>query len=714
VLIHLATLLFLAPRAFGPLSFVRLQPRRVTTSGRTPRLDLARAPRCAVMAPASADAHPAEAAAASVRFSHVHLYCDSLKDLEEYKRLEGKLNSFVPSAAGPAARPADVAAGRSKWLALSETAGFPATGERDPAQWKAAGQDIVEQMLVGLGWRVTGVQRGPETTSLVVTSADPEGVKFVATAHNERPMNELAELDGAATAKRQRTDGPLDASHLVRFAQQRVGREGVAVLGFAVSPGGVDEIFRKYEELHPKLLLSPAPQVYEGAKILEVFAYYQGDIQTSDADRGTLIRFVEEDGTGPPLCVLPGVQKVDAVFDGVSLPAYCDHWVSNVVSREGFLETLEQTLGFTPKVDFNAGVVAAGEAQIESTVTGNSPGSTISDFAAALRDQSQVYLPINNALSEVGHVHLYLKEIGQGVQHIASRVADLPALVQNANDMRKMTGAGLSFLGIPRSYYGSLTAKKLSEEAAMAPEEAERCVAALREAGVVDGSDIVELEVTRETVVAALPSGVPESVADHVLRARYNNLYALLRDHIGEETYLRIVRNNILVDVQGEDLLMQIFTSNVLQRATGEESPFLEFIQRVCSEKCDPKTGCPRPMKPGCGGFGIRNFLTLFLSIEVSKAAKERAAALEVGDATKAAYFGKMVEAFTAQLDESNPILTAISDAMTAEGEALALGDGEAATRWSLEKTKGQDDLQTISTKYKALMRKLREAMPNA
>ena len=77
--------------------------------------------------------------------------------------------------------------------------------------------------------------------------------------------------------------------------------------------------------------------------------------------------------------------------------------------------------------------------------------------AAPRKDQSQVYLPINNALSEVGrllafqppwyhdvpwdqpgcgramlcqgHVHLYLKEIGQGVQHIASRVEDLPTLV---------------------------------------------------------------------------------------------------------------------------------------------------------------------------------------------------------------------------------------------------------------------------------------------
>ena len=51
---------------------------------------------------------------------------------------------------------------------------------------------------------------------------------------------------------------------------------------------------------------------------------------------------------------------MEATFDGTVLPAYCDHWVSNVRSRVGFLKTMEETLGFTPKVDFNAGVVAAG------------------------------------------------------------------------------------------------------------------------------------------------------------------------------------------------------------------------------------------------------------------------------------------------------------------------------------------------------------------
>ena len=106
---------------------------------------------------------------------------------------------------------------------------------------------------------------------------------------------------------------------------------------------------------------------------------------------------------------LPGLERVEATFDGTVLPAYCDHWVSsarcdggrcfdmshaalladtcvlcvaratrarvpqrylrhillwqvsNVRSRVGFLKTMEETLGFTPKVDFNAGVVAAGD-----------------------------------------------------------------------------------------------------------------------------------------------------------------------------------------------------------------------------------------------------------------------------------------------------------------------------------------------------------------
>ena len=42
-------------------------------------------------------------------------------------------------------------------------------------------------------------------------------------------------------------------------------------------------------------------------------------------------------------------------------------------------------------------------------------------------------------------VRRYLEELGQGVQHVASRVASLPDYVQRANDMRAITGEGVTF-----------------------------------------------------------------------------------------------------------------------------------------------------------------------------------------------------------------------------------------------------------------------------
>jgi len=285
-------------------------------------------------------------------------------------------------------------------------------------------------------------------------------------------------------------------------------------------------------------------------------------------------------------------------------------------------------------------------------------------------------------------------------------VNDLIAFIQKANDFRKITGAGLSFLMIPRSYYGYLSAENLSADSGLELASCNCWIAALKEAGICDGKDIVDLNVTVERVRSVLPEDAPDSVIPHILRARYRNLYGLLRDQVSEQTYLRMVRNNILVDVQGEDLLMQIFTSKVLSRAPDQEAPFLEFIQRLCSEKPGDEG---LKIRPGCGGFGIRNFLTLFLSIEVSKAAQKRAEASSEGRSADATFHGKEVEAFTCQLDESNPILTAISDAMTAEGLALERGDKEEAARCAAEKAKGSEKLQEVSTKYKELMKKLRE-----
>ena len=177
------------------------------------------------------------------------------------------------------------------------------------------------------------------------------------------------------------------------------------MLGFKVS--NVALVHRRYETHHPNLFHSY--REYGQTKILQVYAFYgsptlveRNDLSVKKPDVGTILRFVEADGNDDSFCLLPGLTKIEATFDSVSQAAYCDHWVSNVFSRTEFLSTLEDTLGFTPKVDFNAGVVAAGEAQIESTVTGNNSLFQTSDKLEALKNQSQVFLPINNALSNVG------------------------------------------------------------------------------------------------------------------------------------------------------------------------------------------------------------------------------------------------------------------------------------------------------------------------
>jgi len=159
-----------------------------------------------------------------------------------------------------------------------------------------------------------------------------------------------------------------------------------------------------------------------------------------------------------------------------------------------------------------------------------------------------------------------------------------------------------------------------------------------------------------------------------------------------------------------------------LQREPGDESPFFEFIQRVCSTRSNNDDDI-KVIRSGCGGFGIRNFLTLFLSIEVSKAMRAARLAQDNGDEKERALAEEMVQIFTEQLNESNPILTTISDAMTKEGEAkekmaIALAEGllSDAKIWedkmkkaAAKKVAGNESLMECSKKYMNKMKYLRE-----
>jgi len=173
-----------------------------------------------------------------------------------------------------------------------------------------------------------------------------------------------------------------------------------------------------------------------------------------------------------------------------------------------------------------------------------------------------------------------------------------------------------------------------------------------------------------------------------------------------ESLYLQIVRNQILVDIQAGDVLLQIFTCKILQAEQEHEAPFLEFIQRVCKQCRNGSCSKEEPVKaikPGCGGFGIRNFLTLFLSIELSKALSEQEEASERGDAAASAKAGSRVLLLNQQLDQSNPVLTAIADAMTAEASALECGNAAVAETMRKRKTELTTQLQEMSDRFSLL-----------
>ena len=493
----------------------------------------------------------------------------------------------------------------------------------------------------------------------------------------------------------------------------------------------VEAVYDNYARKHPNLLASGKPTVHidDGAdkfKTLEVYAFYKGGSK-SEPDKGTVLQFVERQGPKCSHMVLPFFQTCAAEFDSISLPMFPDHWVSNVVDRKQYLSTLEDVLGFKPKVNFNAGVVAAGEAIIESTVTGNAPSAELRNTQDQLQNRQQIYLPINNSLSEFGHVHFFIEEVGQGVQHIANRCSDLVHFIQRANDIREITGRGFAFLRIPRSYYGYLKLTALQAATGKSETECQQLFDELIQRKVVDLHGVTELDVNQDAVLAACnATGFDFNIVLSVVEeARYDHMTQLLGDRLSVTELLKIVRNQILIDIQGADILYQIFTRCILQDNPRDEAPFFEFIQRLCDatpvgeeEKAQDASPRRKKLKPGCGGFGIRNFLTLFLSIEVEKSLRLKEAGVAEQDAAKQQAGDAMVRALTEQLNVSNPILTSISDAMTREDELrtqLLSAHPRDHDKINAEiaeliatKERGNQALMEVSDKYKNKLQSIR------
>lgn len=149
----------------------------------------------------------------------------------------------------------------------------------------------------------------------------------------------------------------LYKENIHQFYKSHSNRQGIAILAFTITSGTIDDLYRRYHALHPKLLVEEyvnGVQSYnedlDGStivcKVLEVYSYYQND-KGGDVDKGTKLRFIQRidlnggGGAADGSCdgdilkndnyyhSLPGILPIDATFDETCMSAYCDHWVSN-------------------------------------------------------------------------------------------------------------------------------------------------------------------------------------------------------------------------------------------------------------------------------------------------------------------------------------------------------------------------------------------------
>ena len=118
------------------------------------------------------------------------------------------------------------------------------------------GRDLVSQLIVGLGFRVTGMCDGVNTLSYLVTSPDPNGVQFVVSAKKESSSGGADDFTH------------FDASRLDAFFDCHSQRQGISLLAFKADD--VDTIFKNYKAKHSALLPPSGVRTYGGCKVLEV------------------------------------------------------------------------------------------------------------------------------------------------------------------------------------------------------------------------------------------------------------------------------------------------------------------------------------------------------------------------------------------------------------------------------------------------------------
>jgi hypothetical protein len=283
-----------------------------------------------------------------LQFHHVQFCVDDLKPLDEYKNLEKSFNEF--SALWEK---------EGQKLEHGQKVFKQVVGDKakDPSTFSSINQDIVSQLISAVGLRVTGHHNGTLTHSVLMSSVDATGLKFVVTAPNERGAKKRRTNQSSVVGEEEFDH--FDLQHHQQYLESHNGRQGVRVLSFnCVSSGGLDVIAANYAAKHPKLLSFGQVREYgehdgEKFRILDVAAFYAYKLDgtmTGEADIGTVLRFLEVPSQGKyHSVVLPGLEAVEATFPVTAVACYPDHRVNKNNYRKQNFSTLNDVSGVTPK-----------------------------------------------------------------------------------------------------------------------------------------------------------------------------------------------------------------------------------------------------------------------------------------------------------------------------------------------------------------------------
>jgi hypothetical protein len=113
----------------------------------------------------------------SVSFSHIQLYVDNVEELQVYKQLEDRLYSYCTKLSLMKNYPS-YEEKVQLWKSLLSPEGVGKT----EVSFFPQNRDVVKQLLVGLGFRVSGSYYDNSTRSVLITSRESEGVQILVTA----------------------------------------------------------------------------------------------------------------------------------------------------------------------------------------------------------------------------------------------------------------------------------------------------------------------------------------------------------------------------------------------------------------------------------------------------------------------------------------------------------------------------------------------------